>query len=1103
MTTAQLAPALTDVADALSGGPAVASLIQDYWDFGDGDEADLSHQLRASVEAVDAGLTHLASAGAHELADWQDALFAPGRGEVVLAWCTASAWRGDVELAPLLAAAVSHRSLSVRLGVAASARARVVNGPLVDALCCAPLMGVYAPDDAEVRSRLEILVWEAGSCALEVPAFGRWVWSSAEIFEALIGNPASGALRGRVLAASCLEISVCAIDRDTASVLFDRTLQVLQPLLLHPEPMVWVRAARALGRLIGPMEQLQGMLLDWVMGDSPVLRQRAITAFASVPVERLGFLKGQLLAIVNSPDEDAWVLGALAAASPYLFVEQRDTWNRLARRIFAGEGGAISARALARGLAPLWRRGTLHEELEGPLRQLRNRARRIAANNFSDTRRWTEVVAVTDVIDSAERDPLDLELGLDNLVRLAAQYDDPVADARAARFAESLGTTFQDAKRIALETRRPRQRASAINALEACARVFALRLWRPLLATSPGHEPVEEPDLGETWQIVASTPAEILDLIAERRQLDESDMEVDIPLEALALRLGGYALDACGEDASLGPGRGPSAHDTCLWLRKLNGLVDGSREMPQAVETALSALFWRLVDTTRGTTLGETDDVAWLGPFAAWWALVIDRPAVLQRLATALPMMDKPALDFCCEKAEELRAQISADRGDGACGPAASEALQSLHAQTTELAHALADLASTLRQMATANGLVADLEDRCLGLVMAGERLQAALADPVTALRDVTDGPAEDSMLFRAIQNAPRRAALMARAIRSRDLAILEVWLASLGPIASALLESAIKAAIARTPPPPPHKRKAKPKVIQGYELIQTIGEGGIGSVWLVRKPGADRLFVLKIPKADALATANEVETEGILASFVEEAAALAGLYHPNVANIIDRGVADGVPFLVLDYLIGADLRQYSEARAMSLFELRQVVLEACAGLHALHGAGLVHRDIKPGNLYLRLPLAKGERFNPQKHRDPAITPPLATVIIDFGMVRAQRVSDEAAGRFVAGTAGYIAPEQVLDPVYLHPNADVYSLAATIYRVVTGRAFFHEIEDPRQRLIAHMKNDPFEDARLLRAFPRGMRRIMRAATARKPQDRPSPLEFGRAFAEAL
>ena len=266
---------------------------------------------------------------------------------------------------------------------------------------------------------------------------------------------------------------------------------------------------------------------------------------------------------------------------------------------------------------------------------------------------------------------------------------------------------------------------------------------------------------------------------------------------------------------------------------------------------------------------------------------------------------------------------------------------------------------------------------------------------------------------------------------------------------------------------------------------------------------GADRFFVLKIPKSDALAEANEKERAGILASFVEEAKALAGLYHPNVANIIDRGVSEGVPFLVLEYLIGADLKMYSGAKLMSLFELRQVVQETCAGLAALHAAGLVHRDIKPANLWLRLPLAGGVGFDPAKHRDPAHATPLSTVIIDFGMVRAARVSQEAVGRFVAGTPGYMAPEQVLDPMELDGRADVYALAGTIYNVTTGRSFFDEAASTRERILAHMQRDPFEDLDRLRPFPTAVAKLLRAATVRDPKDRPMPLEFGREFAKLL
>ena len=857
-----------------------------------------------------------------------------------------------------------------------------------------------------------------------------------------------------------------------------------------------------------------------------MLKQRATTAFASLPAERLAFLSSQLVAILDSPEEADWVLAAIAAATPYLFFERRKLWDRLAARVLRGDGGAVSARALARGLATLWRRGGADPEVGGALGQLREMARYARPASVEEARRWIEVMAATDVVDGAERDPLDLELGLENLVRLGAQYDDEEADARAARFAGALLPTFHEARRIALGSGRQRQRAAAMNALESCGRAAALRLWGPLLATRPTGEAIEEPDLTETWRALASAPAEILDLVGERRGAEGADPDAapgepsdDAALEVLAIRLGGYALDACGEGSDLGPAhdgaasgpkpraretgpdRGRAAHDTCDWLRKLTGLADGSRDLPPALESALSALLWRLVDTTRGTALGEVDDVRWLGPFAAWWALVIERPAMLKKLASALPMMAPAALAQCVEHAEALRTAVSSAEHDAGWAFAADEALAALHAEDTELARALSELSEGIEGFEEAAGHRPELEPRCIALVKAGERLQAALADPVKALHASEQGEVEADEA--KSENAARVAGLVARAIRAREISLLDVWFAALGPVASALLEAAVRGAIRRTPPPPPSARKKEPKLVEGYELVKPLGEGGIGSVWLVRKPGADRFFVLKIPKADALASATDMEREGILDSFVHEANALAGLYHPNVANIIDRGIAGGAPFLVLEYLIGADLRQYAGARHMTLFELRQVVLDACAGLAALHGAGLVHRDIKPANLWLRLPLAGGERFDPDKHRDPGRAQPLATVVIDFGMVRAIRVPPDVGGRFVAGTAGYLAPEQVLDPVELDPRSDVYALAGTIYNVTTGRAFFDDITNERDRIIAHMRRDPFEDAERLRAFPAAVAKLLRAATAKDAAARPSPMDFGREFAAAL
>ena len=1105
MPTEDILPALETLGTALSNAPGLAAAFHAKWLSGPHDPApDLDAGTIAALDLID-GAMPTWTREVTDPARLTETLAGP-HGAALMIWCTANTARSDVRLAGLLKAAATHPDHAAH--AITVTRDRILQGPLGDGLECAPLLGTAATlalvEHEGVRARMEILIWEAGAQALQLPKLGAWLWATEETFDQLVGEPARGTLRGRVLAARCLEVAACGMPPMTDPQLVGRTLQVLQPLLLHPEPLVWIPAARSFGRLAGVFEPLEGTLLDWVHGATPVLRQRALTAFASLPAARLGMLGHNLESILDSPEEKAWGLAAAAAATPHLFYENRRLWDNLAARIVSGDGGAVAARSLGRGLATLWRRG-IRDEIEAPYRKLRLMARRAHTDSVDDWRRWLELTAVTDPVDGAERDPLDIEIGIENLVRLAAQYDDEEADARAARFAATLAPTFEEVRRIALGDGSIRHRAAAINAFEGCARSLALRLWGPMLITRPDGNPIVEPDLLPAWEAVAGAPAALLDIVRQRREAGEGDEGMLVALEVLALKLGGYALDACSADPTgdLGPGRGPTAHATCLWLRKLQGLADGSREMPPPLQNALSAIFWRLVDTTRGTALGEVDDVAWLGPFAAWWALVVDRPAILIQLATALPMITEGALEKCCELAHRTRAAIDAGASGGDWASAAATALGELHAADTELAEGLAGLAKALADFEGAMGPMPALEAKCLAMVMAAERLQAALADPVRALHPASEAPTDDSLARSLSENAPRMASIMTRAIRAREMTLLDVWLASLGPLASSLVESAVADAIRRTPPPPPKKKLDKPKEFEGYELIKPLGEGGVGSVWLVRKPGADRLFVLKIPKREALENATETEREGILASFVDEARALAGLYHPNVANIIDRGIVQGVPFLVLEYLIGADLEVYSEAKLLSLFELRRIVPEICAGLTALHNAGLVHRDIKPANLWLRLPLAGGAKFDPSKHRDPAQASPLASVVIDFGMVRAQRVSAEVGGRFVAGTPGYIAPEQVLDPVELDGRADVYALAGTIYNVTTGHKFLEDVVDPRQRILAHMQRHPLDGVEHLGDYPGALVKLLRAATDMNWRERPTPFEFGRAFGELL
>jgi serine/threonine-protein kinase len=1093
--------ALTRALDAAHTTPR---LIVDYWaSRGRDPDVILQKDVQAACDALDAHLPGLTRSknGSASLCQ----AFGREEGSTLLIWCRANVERSDVKMAALLAAAIHQPQHAAQ--ARDIARKRIVQGPLEDALSCAPLLGtgdqLSLPENAEAQARLEILIWEAGASSLQMPGLGEWIFGSELTFDALIAVPATGSLRGRVLAARCLELCALGLPSLTRPEMLGRTLQVLQPLLLHPEPLVSLHAARALGLIATTTEHLDGMLLDWIGGESLVLRKRAITAATVLPSDKMGTVRQHVVAALADPATADWALAAAAASTPYLFKNNRELWDNIFDKIISGAGGPQAALEMAKGIAALWRRETNHQELEKPWSDLRYLARHAKKSTPDDYRTYLAVLAITDPVDGAERDPLDVELGLENLVHLAAQYDDEEADARAARFASSLGHTFEEARTLALSQASLRHRAAGMNALEGCARSMALRLWKPQLQTRPRGGSIPPPDLSSAWDRMAKAPAELLELVEERRDgLTPADADTNVALEILAVRLGGYVLDACGEDTDLGPGRGPTAHATCLWLRKLEGLTDGSRPLPGPLQDALSAVFWRLVDTTRGTALGAVDDIEWLGPFAAWWALVIDRPQVLQQLTTALPMIKEGALERCCSLADQIRMLVTSGQADGAWGAEAKVAIQALCADNTELAECLLALADVLGKFSTASGRTQHFEALCLELVIAAERLQAALADPVKALHP--PGPPGDDSLSRAMtENAPRVASLVARSVRARELGMLDVWFTSLGPITSALVEAAIRGAKDRTPPLPPSRRRLEPETIEGYELVKPLGEGGIGKVWLVRKPGADRLFVLKIPKVEALTNASDTERAGILASFVEEARAMAELYHPNVVSIIDRGVSGDVPFLVLELLIGADLQQYSRAKLMSLFELRPVVLDACAGLSALHGAHLVHRDIKPANIWLRLPLNKGESFDPTKHRDPGTFRPLNAAIIDFGMVRPTRVAPDAAGKFVAGTPGYIAPDQVLDPVELDGRADVYALAGTVYNVTTGRTFFDDISNPRDRIFAHMKQPPLEDGRLLPGYPAELIKLMRAATALDPNDRPRPVEFGRAFEASI
>lgn len=1056
-----------------------------------------SMRISGAAREVDKFLSLLSRSG--NVAERLGPFLNTERSRLLRRWCEAQVARPDVRLFGFLSALArleEHREVALSL-----ARERVAQGPLADGLACAALLDGDARLRAGERARLrmEVLLWEAGVRNVDVPEFGRFVWTAPAHFEEFVKRPSQGALRERVLAARTVELAARHFDARAAGRLLDEVLRVLQPLLLHPEPLVSIPAARAVGVLSGHVDHLGAMLLDWLHGPARVLRGRALTALGSLPASRLRAIWAEFLAALDVQDGQRELLAAAAAATPYLFFQARDLWDALlAEVVSAGHEGAAAALEMARSLSGIFSTDAQKDAVREPLKALRQLARDARPGALGAQRDWLTVLSLTDALENAERDPLDLEAGLENLVRHAADHVDVEADRRAVRFATSIPLVFEQALALAFDGPAIEERAAGWNALVGTARCLALRLWHPQMQARHIDGSLALKSIAPTWERVARAPVEILDRIrATDAALEQDEPEWRELAAIVALELAGYSLDACVEEAGLKEFQGSQAHAVCRFVTKLEGMNDGSAPPSEELRRALSALFWRLVDSTRGTALGAVDDVEWLGPFSAWWALVIEKPEMLIQLANALPMIRIEALERCASLAEELRQRLSR-------GPTpslvqdAERMLKALFAEKTELGEALLALGRVLAQMSAASGRDADLDEKCERLVGAAGRVVTALSDPVRGLHLASDGTTERSLS----DGEQKTSALVARAIRGREMGLLDVWLASLGPAVSPLVDALIAGVVERTPPPPPSRKKLKAEMIEGYELVRPLGEGGVGKVWLVRKPGADRLFVLKIPKKEALEKASDSERQGLLASFVEEARALASLYHPNVANIIDRGVSGDVPFLVLELLIGADLHRYCQAKLLTLDELKPIVQGSCAGLAALHGAGLVHRDIKPANIWLRLPLEQGVSFSSELHRSAPNMRPLSAVLIDFGMVRPMKVPADASGKFVAGTPGFIAPDQVLDPVELDGRADVYALAGTIYAVTTGRTFFDDIKNPRDRVFAHMQKDPLENPDLLKDYPPALAKLMRAAVALDAKDRPHPLEFARAFEAA-
>lgn len=258
------------------------------------------------------------------------------------------------------------------------------------------------------------------------------------------------------------------------------------------------------------------------------------------------------------------------------------------------------------------------------------------------------------------------------------------------------------------------------------------------------------------------------------------------------------------------------------------------------------------------------------------------------------------------------------------------------------------------------------------------------------------------------------------------------------------------------------------------YEIVRNIGKGTGSTIFLAKDHNNDKqpvaLKILEINYDEK----NALETE-LLARFMREAETAASLQHKNIIGVIDSGHANSVAYIAMEYIRGRSLQDYSQPKALLPQALIIELIAQCAdALHYAHCRGIIHRDVKPANIL----------YN---HKESLAK------LGDFGIAHIANSTQTLAGSFL-GTPFYMSPEQ-LGSLELDARSDIFSLGATLYRLLTGVPPFSG--NSMAKLMQTIVNEPHQNIREIRPnLPNNLVNVVEIALAKEPSKRfATALEF--------